>query len=245
MVKLDRECSEGGRRAEESLWPRSRLVSDLVHQVTQPLTVMQGLLEGALLPGRPATQYKVVLETLRREVDRLSHMVRRIREMAEIESAVEQDLVVPLVQSVRRIVEQMAPGAEPQELKVQVDAPGEVLVWASPRRLEWGLHKLISGALRRSLKCGKVRISISSSSVAAILRVSNQGPHFFSRSLNSLPHPLPRCFATPRKSEADGLEWAQAQWIFESSGASFTVRKRAKHGCVVTVKLPLAVWEDR
>src|SRR5208337_2178902 len=118
----------------------------------------------------------------------------------------------------KRIVEQMASGAEPQELKVQVDAPQEILVWSSPRRLEWCLQKLISGALRRSPKCGKVRISISSSSLAAILRVSDQGPHIFSRSLNSLPDPLPRCFATPHKSEGDGLEWALAQWMFESSG---------------------------
>jgi K+-sensing histidine kinase KdpD len=245
MAKLGRDLSEPVWRSDESRWLCSHLVSDLVHQVTQPLTVMQGLLEGAMLPGRTATQYTVLLGSLRLEVDRLSHMVRRIREMAEIESAVEQDLAVPLVQLVKRIVGQLASGAEPQELKVQVDAPQEILVWSSPRRLEWCLQKLISGALQRSPKCGKVRISILSSRVAGILRVSDQGPHIFGRSLNSLVDPLPLCFATPRKSVGDGLEWAVAQWMFESSGASLMVRNRAKHGCVVTVSLPLAVWEDR
>jgi K+-sensing histidine kinase KdpD len=141
---------------------------------------------------------------------------------------------------VKRIVGQLASGSELQELKVQVDAPHEILVWSSPRRLEWCLQKLIRGSLRRSPKCGKIRISISSSRVAGILRVSDQGPHIFGRSLNSLPHPLP-CFATPRKSEADGLEWVLAQWMFESWGASLMVKNRAKHGCVVTVSLPLAV----
>jgi K+-sensing histidine kinase KdpD len=237
MVRVGRESSEPAGRADESLRLFSRLVSDLVHQVTQPLTVMQGLLEGAMLPGHTATQDTVLLESLGREVDRLSHMVRRIREMAEIESAVEQFLAVPLVQSVKRIVEQLASGVEPQELKVQVDAPQEILVWSSPRRLEWCLRKLISGALRRSPKCGKVRISILSSRLAGILRVSDQGPHIFGRSLNSLPDPLPRCFATSLKSEGDGLEWALAQWMFESSGASLVVRNRAKQGCVVTVTL--------
>jgi K+-sensing histidine kinase KdpD len=237
MVRVGRESSEPAGRADESLRLFSRLVSDLVHQFTQPLTVMQGLLEGAMLPGRTATQDTVLLESLGREVDRLSHMVRRIREMAEIESAVEQDLAVPLVQSVKRIVEQMASGAEPQELKVQVNASQEILVWSSPQRLEWCLQKLIGGALQRSPKCGKVRISISSSSVAAILKVSDQGPHIFGRSLNRLADPLPRCFATSLKSERDGLEWALAQWMFESSGASLVVRNRAKQGCVVTVTL--------
>jgi K+-sensing histidine kinase KdpD len=244
MAKLGRELSEPLWRSGESLWLCSRVVSDLVHQVTQPLTVMQGLLEGAMLPGRTATQNTVLLESLRLEVDRLSCMVRRIREMAEVESAVEQDLAVPLVQSVKRIIEQLASGKEPQELKVQVDAPHEILVRSNPRRLEWCLHKLISGALRRSPKCGNVRISISSSRVAGILRVSDQGPHILGRSLNSLPDPMPLCFATLRKSEGDGLEWALAQWMFESWGASLMVRNRAKHGCVVTVSLPLAVRED-
>jgi K+-sensing histidine kinase KdpD len=245
MAKLGRDLSEPVWRSDESLWLCSRVVSSLVHQVTQPLTVMQGLLEGAMLPGCTVTQNTVLLESLRLEVDRLSRMVRRIREMAEMESAVEQDLAVPLVQSVKRIVEQLASGKKPQELKVHVDAPHEILVWSSPRRLEWCLQKLISGALRRSPKCGKVRISISSSRVAGILRVSDQGSHIFGRSLNSLPDPLPLCFATPRKSDGDGLEWALAQWMFESSGASLIVRNRAKHGCVVTVSLPLAVRGDR
>ena len=237
MAKLGRELSEPLWRSGESLWLCSRVVSDLVHQVTQPLTVMQGLLEGAMLPGRTATQNTVLLESLRLEVDRLSCMVRRIREMAEVESAVEQDLAVPLVQSVKRIIEQLASGKEPQELKVQVDAPHEILVRSNPRRLEWCLHKLISGALRRSPKCGNVRISISSSRVAGILRVSDQGPNVCTntpdRVLDSWSESLP----TACDSEGDSVEWALVQWIFESCGASVVVKARAKHGCAVTVTL--------
>jgi signal transduction histidine kinase len=240
MVKAGRGASGRARLAEESLRPCARLVPDLVHQVTQPLTVMQGLLEGALLPGRTTARYRSLLQALRREVDRLSCMVSRIREMAEIEAAVEQELAIPLVQSVRRTVEHMAAAAEPKEVQIQTHTPREILVRADPRRLEWGLQKLISGALRRSPKCGKVLVSVSSSGVAAIVRVSDQGPDVLGRSLNNWPGPLPNCFATSRKSDGDGLEWALAQWMFESSGANLVVRNRAKHGCVVTVTLPLA-----
>jgi signal transduction histidine kinase len=241
-VKLERELAARVARAQESRRRRSLLVSSLVHQITQPLTVMEGLLECAPLLDCSTAQYRSLLKTLRREVDRLSHMVRRIREMAEIESALEDVLAVPLVQSVKRTVEQMAPSAGPKKLKIQIDAPKEILVWAGPQRLEWGVQKLVSGAVRRSPKCGKVRISISSSSVAAILTVSDQGPNVVSRDLDGLPGPpvrLRRSFTTPRKSAGDGLEWALAQWMFESSGAILAVRNRTKQGCVVTVTLPL------
>jgi signal transduction histidine kinase len=241
MVRRGREASERARLVEESLRPCARLVPDLVHQATQPLTVMQGLLEGAegaLLPGRTTAEYRSLLQALRREVDRLSYMVSRIREMAEIESAVEQELAVPLVQSAKRAVQQMTPAAEPKKVQIQIHAPREVLVRGDPRRLEWGLQKLISGALRRSPKCGKVLVSVSSSGVAAIVRVSDQGRDVLG--LNSWPDRLPRCFAAPRKSDGDGLEWALAQWMLEFSGADLVVRNRAKHGYVVTVTLPLA-----
>jgi len=248
MVKFGRDLAGPALRAEESRRRRSLLVSNLIHQVTQPLTVMEGLLECALLPDCSVAQYRSLLETLRREVDRLSHMVRRIREIAEIESAVDEVLAVPLVQSVKRTVEQMAPPAGPKKLKIQIHATREILVWAGPRRLEWGVQKLIYGALRRSPKGGKVRISISSSSVAAILTVSDQGPNVVSRSLDGSldpPYSLLRSFKTPRKPDGDGLEWAFAQWMFESSGASLVVRNRAKQGCVVTIALPLSVSEEK
>jgi K+-sensing histidine kinase KdpD len=244
MVKLGRESLGRVTRVKQSLRPCSRLVSDVVHQVAQPLTVMQGLLEDALPPGRTTAQYKSLLETLRREVDRLSYTVRRISEMAEIESAFEQEMAVPLLHFVKRTIEQMAPGVEPKELKIHIHAPREVRVRAGPRRLEWGLQKLISGALGRSPKCGKLLISISSTSVAAILRISDQGPDVFSRRLNSRPDALPRCFASAYNSEGDSLDWALAEWMFKSSGANLVVRNRAKHGCVATVTLPLARNSD-
>ena len=237
MVELNRESSGPVPRADESLEPCSRLVSDLVHQIAQPLTVMQGLLEGPLAPARTIAQYRSLLEILRREVDRLSQMVRRVRHMAEIGPADREELAVPLVQSVNRIVKQLGATAEPKDLKIQIDGPREILVWASPRRLRWGLKKLIREALRRSPKGGKVRISISSSGVAALLRVSDQGPNVCTntpdRVLDSWSESLP----TACDSEGDSVEWALVQWIFESCGASVVVKARAKHGCAVTVTL--------
>jgi K+-sensing histidine kinase KdpD len=242
MMKPGHELPEGIAQAQKSLPPCSRLVSHLVHEITQPLTVMEGLLEHALVFRRSPAQYESLLETVRREVDRLSHMVRRVRDMAEIDSVVEPELAVPLVQAVKRTVEQMAPGVEPKEPQIEIHAPREIFVWAGRRRLEWGLEELISGALRRSPKRGKVLISISSSSLTATLRISDRGPDAVNRSSNGGAVPLPGCFATPRP-DRDGLEWVLAQWMFVSSGANLVVRNRARRGCVVTVTLPVA--EDK
>jgi K+-sensing histidine kinase KdpD len=245
VVRSGRWLSGHVGEAEESPQRCNRWVSELVHQVTQPLTVMQGLLEDARVPRNAAAPYMFLLEALRRDVDQLSRMVGQIREMAEIECALDEKVAVPLVQSVRGIIEPIAPSAEPHKLKIQIDAPREILVWVSRRRLEWGIQKLISGALRRSPKYGKVRISVSCSRAAAILRVSDQGPDAFTRGLNNWPDRLAHCLATPRKIEGDGLEWALAQWMFQSLGANVAVRNRAKHGCVVTVALPLPVAEGK
>jgi K+-sensing histidine kinase KdpD len=245
VVRTGRGLSGRVGRAEESPQRCNRWVSELVHQVTQPLTVMQGLLEGAPLPGHATAPYGFLLEALRRDVDQLSRMVGQIREMAEIESALEEKVAVPLVQSVWGIIEPTAPWAEPHELKIQIDAPREILVWVSRRRLEWALQKLINGALRRSPKYSKVRISVSCSRGAAILRVSDEGPDAFTRGLRNWPDRLAHCLATPRKIEGDSLEWALAQWMFQSLGANLAVRNRAKQGCVVTVVLPLHFTKDK
>src|SRR5215831_13884378 len=102
MVKPGGGLLGGVARAEPSQRRCLRLVSDLVHQVAQPLTIMQGLLESALVPSSTSAQYTSLLETLRREVDRLSRMVRQVRDVAEIASDVEEELALPLVPLVKR-----------------------------------------------------------------------------------------------------------------------------------------------
>jgi len=76
---IDNQQSTLGAR-----WRCSRLMSDLIHQLSQPLTLIGGLLESAMPSCHDHTPYRSLLERLLRDVDRISRQVHRIREMTEI-----------------------------------------------------------------------------------------------------------------------------------------------------------------
>lgn len=69
-----------GRDSADS-WPR--LVAERVHQMSQPLTALQGTVELALLSERTAEGYRAALEESWEQLTRLNGIVSSLRDLAD------------------------------------------------------------------------------------------------------------------------------------------------------------------
>lgn len=204
-----------------------KLFKSLAHEISQPLTTLSGEAELALAASRTAMEYRMVLENSLVELDRLSEIVRRFRELAELENPA-KIARVSVPDTLRKIEDLVVPVAQSLGVGLSVRLPYECYVMASADRCERALLKLVERALERSERGGCVRISTAVSRNSATLNIADDGPAVV---------PEQSAGTLDRRGS---LEWAFARRFAESSGGTFTVESRAGQGCVVSLALPLS-----
>jgi C4-dicarboxylate-specific signal transduction histidine kinase len=120
-----------------------QLVSDLFHQLSQPLTTLCCSLELALLQTLTAEQYGEVVGHALSQAEKVSSLATAIRELFDAGQAGEGGEVLELRRAVEDAVGDLLPVAESAGVQVCC-APGpECRVWFDAPRLRQGLFHLM------------------------------------------------------------------------------------------------------
>jgi signal transduction histidine kinase len=74
-------CVEGEPR---DLVPIVAAISQGLHKAAQPLTVLQGMLEQALIEAHTPEEYRAIIVRLMGEARRVTHCFEHLRELAQV-----------------------------------------------------------------------------------------------------------------------------------------------------------------
>ncbi|RKZ17581.1 hypothetical protein DRQ53_03070 [bacterium] len=223
---------------------RKRLLADITHELTTPLTSVRGYAE-TLLDGIvdvDAEQRARYLRDILHASERMRLLIDDLLDLARLEGGGAQLQLesLDLVALVRNSLERHRSRFESAGLTLTFASTQEQLaVSADGRRLEQVVDNLIENELRHVPSGGTVEVAVSSDTEIAQLVVADDGPGF---SADAVAHVFERFYRAEasRSTPGSGLGLAIVREIALRHGGSVEAANRAAGGAKLTLRLPLA-----
>ncbi len=228
-----------GKSLEEQEALRKRLMSDIAHELRNPVAVIKSHLEAIEDGVWEATPERIRLTVS--EVDRLSLLIREVENLTSIEraahalSAEETDLSA--------VVEKAALAYDPLyknkgvELRREIERGATAV--ADGAKMRQVAENLLSNALRYTDPGGAVTVSVRSGEKELSLSVADTGIGIAAK---ELPYIFERFYRTDlsraRSSGGIGIGLAIVKAIVEAHGGSIEVESEPGKGSRFTVKIP-------
>jgi two-component system, OmpR family, phosphate regulon sensor histidine kinase PhoR len=223
---------------------RTEFVSNVSHELRTPLASIKGLAEllidGALEDEKEKA--KDFLESINREVDRLTRLVKDLLDLSKMESGMVKFEVHPI--SVNEAVEQVVTRLTPQAGKKNIEIIKNLdccqPVMANMDRIQQVLINLVDNSIRYSRKKDKIYIRTQHKDDCCLIEVQDTGP-----GIN--PEHLVRIFerfyradkARSREQGGFGLGLAISQQIVENMGGTIGVNSNLGEGATFHFTLPM------
>jgi two-component system, OmpR family, sensor histidine kinase BaeS len=220
---------------------RRALISDLAHELRNPLVNIRGDLEAAedgVIPLDSA-----VVRSLLEETTLLERLIADLGDLALAEAGFLQLQVVDcdLGDIAAQVASAQRTASDAAGVTLVVGAPGPVPIRADPGRIRQAIGNLVSNALRYTPAGGSVTIAAAADEREATLTVSDTGtgiaaehiPYLFDRFYRADP-------SRTRATGGTGLGLAIAKSLVEGHGGAITVESDLGRGTTFRVWLPLA-----
>jgi signal transduction histidine kinase len=213
------------------------------HELKTPLTILRGELETALRDEHLAPAQRERLASHIDEIERLAKIVDGLTLLTKADAGqiTLQCQPVRLDELVRECAADAQILAQPQALRVQVDACDETTISGDRHRLRQLLLNLGDNAVKYNHPAGAVNFSLRRDGTQAVLKISNTGPGLppglqgrvferFFRGNSGRDHEIDGC----------GLGLCIAQWIVQAHRGTIDFVSQPHALTTVTVRLPLA-----
>jgi two-component system sensor histidine kinase ChvG len=240
---LARSLSELTRRLDEHIRAVEQFASDVSHEFRNPLAAIRSAAEMA---GRADTadERGRFLGMLTHDVDRLERLVSGVRELARIDTELEQE---PLGRvDVGRLLQQVVEGlrlSEPDRPAVVVTVSGGLpIVWASADRLAQVFENVLANARSFAPPGTSVEVSVTAESPGACsIVIADHGP-------GVPPAHLERVFERffsyrpdePSSARSHtGLGLSIARTIVRGFGGTITAANRPEGGSQFEIRMPM------
>ena len=231
------------RRLGEHLAFVEAFAGDVSHELKNPLASIRGAAE-MLEDVEEPEQRRELLDLVQREVARLEHLLKEVREMARLDAQVEgearpvvqlETLLPPLVEGARRRV--------PPGVAIELDLNGDSIpVRAAPERLAQVVENLLDNASSFAPEGTAVTVRLTRGATRARINVRDRGPGIPEQHLQKV---WSRFFSYRPPGTGDGkphtgLGLAIVKAIVEGYGGSVSGTNRDEGGAEFEVTLPLA-----
>jgi two-component system sensor histidine kinase ChvG len=239
---LARSLAELTRRLDEHIRTVEQFASDVSHEFRNPLAAIRSAAEMA---GRADTDEQRVrfLDMLTRDVDRLERLVSSVRELARIDTELEQE---PLGRvDVGRLLDQLVEGlrlAEPDLPAVVVTVQGgPAVVRASEDRLAQVFENVLANARTFAPAGTRVEVSVTiEASGEACVVIADRGPGIPPAHLERV---FDRFFSyrpgdPPGSRSHTGLGLSIARTIVRGFGGTLTAANRPGGGSLLEIRIP-------
>lgn len=158
LADLARSINALGRDLEQTERARARLISDLAHEIRNPLATIEGYMEGLIdgvLPPSADTYATVAAEAhrLQRLTQDLSLLSRAQEGRLELELE-----GVDLTEIASSVVDRLTPQFEAESVSLETKLDQRLPVIADPDRLTQALTNVIGNALTHTPSGGSVRV---------------------------------------------------------------------------------------
>ncbi len=218
--------------------------SDLSHELKNPLASVRSATEMLAEVEDPADRRRF-LEIVQREVARMERLLSGVREVTEIDAAIESEGVVPvdLRDLLPRVIDSVRLRTG-DRVRIELQAPAHpIRVTASPERLTQVFENLLNNAIDFSPPGGRVTVALQPADAdLAVVTVEDEGPgippehreRIFDRFFSWRPGPGGRQVRNGHM----GLGLAIVKAIAEGYGGVVTAGERAGGGARLEVRLP-------
>jgi two-component system OmpR family sensor kinase len=238
LTRIDRSV-QVQTQSQEQL---RRFVGDASHELRSPLTALSGYVDVLLQPQGPV-ELAHVAPRMRRELDRMGHLVQNLLILTRLDSAPTGPASVEPIDLVAvsgEVVESMMLVATPRRLEFD-PADTELLVPGDRDGIERVLENLLSNAVQHTDADGVIRVRLSHQNGSAELSVTDDGEGI---AAEHLPRIFDRFYrvdqARTRRDGNVGLGLAIVKAIVQQHGGSVGVVSIPGQGSTFTVRLPVA-----
>ncbi len=218
---------------------RKRLMSDIAHELRNPVAVIKSHLE-AMEDGVWAPTKERIRLTVS-EVDRLSTLIRQVEKLTAIEGAGHSLLAEDT--DISSVIEKAALALDPLykgkgvELRREIE-PG-VMIQADGAKMRQAVENLLSNALRYTDPGGFVMVALESAEKEITLSVTDTG---IGISAKDLPYIFERFYRTDvsraRASGGIGIGLAIVKAIIEAHSGTIEVESKPGKGSRFVVRIP-------
>jgi two-component system sensor histidine kinase BaeS len=226
---------------EENERQRQAMVSDIAHELRNPLTNVRGYLEGVqdgLVPVDDA-----LIASLLEESTLLGRLVDDLQDLALADAGRLHLHPEPL--DAAEVVEQVAAAhraaATVAGITITAEVDGPLRIDGDPGRLRQALGNLVGNALRYTPAGGSVTLSASAADGQATIVVADTGTGI---AAEHLPHVFDRFYradaSRSRETGGSGLGLAITRHLVEAHGGTIEAQSVDGAGSTFTIRLPLA-----
>lgn len=213
-----------------------RFASAIVHDLKNPLTIIQMAADLICLDGVSPEARKMTRERIGKQVERITSLVNDILEFTR---GTPVELVLPFADYgayVRELVQDIAPEVAPRGVAIEfASPPPSVKVALHPKRLSRVFYNLIGNAVDAMPQGGKITIAFEVAAAEIITEVRDTGPGI----APEIAGRLFETFATFGKKSGTGLGLSIAQRIVEEHGGKISARNVPQGGAAFAFRLPL------
>lgn len=238
--KLGASFNELARRLKEQKALREEMVSDVAHELRNPLSNIQGYLEG--LREGMIDPTKQVFETLHQQSLVLNRLVNDLRDVNRAKAGklnLDKKLLV-LEDIITREIKALKAKADETGVELRRDLNGPNLLKADPERISQVVRNLLDNAMTHTPKGGEIKIETRTSSGEVITTVSDEGAGIPEE---DLPYIFDRFYrvdkSRSRGTGGTGLGLTIAKEIIESHGGRITAKSSEGKGSTFEFTLPL------
>ncbi|MEU8637544.1 HAMP domain-containing sensor histidine kinase [Amycolatopsis sp. NPDC048633] len=218
---------------------RKAMVSDIAHELRNPLNVIRGRLEAAEdghLPFDRALSTSLLEETVL-----LQHIVEDLQDLAAADAGRLRLHPEPVdaAELAGHVAAAHADRAAAAGVTLTVSPHGETGLEADPLRLRQIVSNLVTNAVRHTPAGGRVTIHVSSTVDEVVIAVADTGTGI---AAEDLPHVFDRFWraekSRSRQTGGSGLGLAIVRHLVQAHGGTIDVESEVDIGSTFTVRLP-------
>ena len=225
-------------RTSDLVAREKRLTADAAHELRTPLATIQANAQSLQTIITPGSEHADLLADILAGCERARRAIDQMLELARLEHDLQADDTqsINLAELVRQEVALLLPVAQQKQLAVELEAPEVLTITGREAILKTALTNLLSNAVKFSPMSGRVLISVSQTSSAAIVQIADSGAGLTPDQIQRLGE---RFFRVDPNTPGTGLGWSIVRQCVElMHGRIKAMPSASLGGLLVELELP-------
>lgn len=229
-------------RLEKAFKRQKEFTSDASHELRAPLAVIQAEASLSLQKQRDAAAYRKSLETIAREAEYMSEIIKQILFLARIDSGHQTIVynIIALNTLLSNICDEIEVLCQEKEQHFSYHIIDDVTIKGDESLLKNLFLNLLTNATRYTPRGGEVKLDLSVEDEMAVIKIKDTGMGI---PAEELPHIFKRFYrvdkARSRESGGSGLGLSIASQIVETHNGKLQVESKINEGSTFIVRIPV------